>query len=78
MATLNSRKLKVPCYMYKAYLCKDWKSRDRTENSNFLLFHHEEPFGELFSEVLLKLEGVQIFLKSRKVRNTGQSRKNGR
>lgn len=45
---LNSQKLREP-------VCKYKKSRDGTGNSNFLSFRQIDPFGELFSEILLKI-----------------------
>ena len=40
------------------------ESRDRTENSNFLLFRPKDPFGELFSKILFKSSSEFNFLRN--------------
>ena len=49
------------------------ESNDSSENSDFLLLHQKDPFGELLSEIYF--QRAHIFLKSAKVRNTAQSTK---
>ena len=40
------------------------ESRDRTENSNFILFRPKDPFGELFSKILFKSSSEFNFLRN--------------
>ena len=42
------------------------ESRDRTENSNFLLFRPKDPFGELFSKILFKSSSEFNFLQNQR------------
>jgi hypothetical protein len=48
----------------RAAASKYGESDDRTENSNFLLLHQKDPFGELFSEIYFKSSSEFTFLRN--------------
>ena len=55
-------------YLFTYYLRapdrKYQKSHDRSEISDFILFHLNVPFGELFSKITIKSSFVNYFQKS--------------
>jgi len=46
----------------RAIACKYGESDDRLENSDFLLLHQKDPFGELFSEIYFQSSSELTFL----------------